>query len=116
MKRLIAVVLLLLLVGTALAIETTDTIQVPEEYTEHEAEIYRKGYLAGYQAAQEGVLEERHPVNGENEYVINKSSGRFHYPSCNGVQSMSEKNKEFFHGTREELIAKGYQPCGSCDP
>lgn len=116
MKRMIAVVLLLLLVGTALAIETTDTIQVPEGYTEHEAEIYRTGYLAGYQAAQEGVLEERHPVNGENEYVINKSSGRFHYPSCNGVQSMSEKNKEFFHGTREELIAKGYQPCGSCDP
>lgn len=116
MKRTIVMVLLILFIGTAFAVQTTDTIQVPDGYTEQEAEIYRKGYLAGYQDAQNGVLEERHPVNGENNYVINISSGRFHYPSCNGVQSMSEKNKEYFHGTREELIAKGYQPCGSCDP
>ena len=29
---------------------------------------------------------------------------------------MSEKNREDYHGTREELLAQGYEPCGSCNP
>lgn len=116
MKRVILLVLIMTCIGTAFAIQTTDTIPVPSGYSDKEAEIYRQGYLAGYEAAQAGVVEERHPVNQEYNYVINTKSGKFHYPSCNGVQSMNEKNKDYFNGTREELIAKGYQPCGTCDP
>lgn len=29
---------------------------------------------------------------------------------------MKEKNKETYEGTREELIQKGYEPCGRCKP
>ncbi len=57
------------------------------------------------------------PVSSqEQDYVLNKSSKKFHIPTCSGVQSMSEKNKEEYHGTSQELIDKGYEPCGSCNP
>ncbi len=50
------------------------------------------------------------------EYVINKKSGKFHIPSCNGVMTMNPENKEFFEGKRSELIRDGYSPCGLCNP
>lgn len=52
----------------------------------------------------------------EADYVLNTSSKKFHRPDCPSVDSMSEKNQQEYHGTREELIAQGYEPCGSCHP
>lgn len=52
----------------------------------------------------------------ETDYVFNTSSKKFHRPDCPSVDSMSEKNRQEYHGTREELIAQGYEPCGSCHP
>ena len=49
-------------------------------------------------------------------YVLNTSSGRFHYPDCQSVADMSERNKLEMEATRSELIERGYQPCGSCNP
>ena len=49
-------------------------------------------------------------------YVVNKSSGVFHYPSCDGAKSMSEHNREEVNATRAELIDRGYKPCGMCEP
>lgn len=58
------------------------------------------------------------PSDGENEadYVLNTSKMKFHKPTCSSVSSMSDKNKQQFHGTREELIEDGYTPCGTCKP
>lgn len=52
----------------------------------------------------------------EADYVLNTSSHKFHRPDCSAVETMSEKNKEEYHGTREELIEEGYDPCGICNP
>lgn len=52
----------------------------------------------------------------ETDYVLNTSSKKFHLPDCSSVDSMSGKNRQEYHGTREELIAQGYEPCGSCHP
>ena len=52
----------------------------------------------------------------EADYVLNTSSKKFHRPDCSSVDSMSEKNRQEYHGTREELVARGYEPCGSCNP
>ncbi|MBQ6702031.1 MAG: DNA/RNA non-specific endonuclease [Clostridia bacterium] len=52
----------------------------------------------------------------EEDYVLNSSSMKFHYPSCSSVESISERNKKAYTGTREELIEKGYAPCKSCNP
>ena len=51
-------------------------------------------------------------------YVLNTnpSSMKFHYPTCRSVDKMKESNKLIFEGTREEVIAKGYSPCGNCHP
>lgn len=50
------------------------------------------------------------------DYVLNKNTKKFHVPSCESVQDMSEKNKEYFAGDRQEAIGNGYSPCGRCNP
>ncbi|MBM6722540.1 DNA/RNA non-specific endonuclease [Pseudoflavonifractor phocaeensis] len=50
------------------------------------------------------------------EYVLNTNSMKFHYPDCSSVADMSAKNREDYTGTREDLLAQGYSPCGVCFP
>ena len=52
----------------------------------------------------------------EHDYVINKNTHKFHKPECSSVSKMSEKNKWHFHGTRESIIAQGFDPCDICKP
>ena len=61
--------------------------------------------------------ESSEPASGEErEYVLNTSSHKFHLPDCPAVDTMSEKNKEEYFGTQEDLIAQGYESCGSSNP
>lgn len=50
------------------------------------------------------------------DYVVNKSTKKFHYPSCSSADDIKESNRWDYHGTREELIDMGYVPCKRCDP
>lgn len=50
------------------------------------------------------------------DYVINKSTKKFHYPYCSSVADIKEENKIEYSGNREELIAQGYIPCKRCNP
>ena len=52
----------------------------------------------------------------DTRYILNTSSGKFPLPSCSGAASMKEENRQAFSGSREELIAQGYSPCGQCKP
>ncbi len=54
--------------------------------------------------------------DGEGNYVLNISTKKFHYKNCSSVAKISEKNKVFAEKSRDELIADGYLPCGSCKP
>ncbi len=54
--------------------------------------------------------------NAECDYVLNRRSRVFHYPDCDGVEAMSEYNREQYVGKRENLISDGYTPCGGCKP
>lgn len=49
-------------------------------------------------------------------YILNTNSKKFHYSDCGSAGRISEKNKDSYTGTRDELIARGYSPCGNCDP
>ena len=49
-------------------------------------------------------------------YILNTNSMKFHKPSCDSVKKMSDHNKKEFTGTRDEVIAEGYSPCGACKP
>lgn len=70
-------------------------------------------YLTGESAAEGEALP---TAAGTGEYVVNKSSKKFHLPECSGVQSMSGENRWDYSGSRENLIEMGYDPCGNCDP
>lgn len=52
----------------------------------------------------------------ESTYILNTNTMKFHRPDCSSVSQMSESNKGEFTGTRDELIAQGYEPCKNCNP
>lgn len=52
----------------------------------------------------------------ETTYILNTSSRKFHLPNCSSVSNMKEENKSTYTGSREDLIAQGYEPCGQCKP
>lgn len=49
-------------------------------------------------------------------YILNTNTKKFHYPRCSSVDQIKESNKQEYTGTREDVIARGYEPCGRCDP
>ena len=49
-------------------------------------------------------------------YVLNTNTKVFHTPDCASAAQTSEKNRQTFTGSRDELMAQGYEPCGRCKP
>lgn len=41
--------------------------------------------------------------------------GVFHYPECRWAKQIKAENKVVLH-SREEAVARGYKPCGTCAP
>lgn len=56
------------------------------------------------------------PVISGTTYILNTNTHKFHYPSCSSVGQMNESNKKEYTGSRDEVIAMGYDPCGRCKP
>lgn len=50
------------------------------------------------------------------DYVLNMNSQVFHYPYCSSVDKMSDKNKYYYSGPRENVINAGFRPCQRCNP
>lgn len=50
------------------------------------------------------------------EYILNTNSKKFHKPSCSSISQISDGNKQDYQGSREDLIAQGYEPCKKCNP
>ena len=66
--------------------------------------------LAGETVEQEPKPEEK------ITYILNVNTRKFHNPSCSSVSDMKAHNKRDYSGTREDLLADGYEPCGRCRP
>lgn len=49
-------------------------------------------------------------------YILNTNTKKFHEPSCSSVNKMAAKNKQEYTGSRDEVIAMGYEPCQRCNP
>jgi len=75
-------------------------------------------YLTGYSwlAGETGDTSAKDGDETTYAYVLNTSSKRFHLPTCDSVPTISAKNKATTDKSRDELIAEGYRPCGSCRP
>lgn len=52
----------------------------------------------------------------QQDYILNVKNKKFHKPDCSAASDISSANKQDFTGTRDQLIAKGYSPCGICKP
>lgn len=50
------------------------------------------------------------------EYVLNVNTKKFHKPTCSAAKQMKEENKQEYSGSRDDLIALGYEPCKKCNP
>ena len=81
---------------------TPGIVPVPEE---EQNEITRASTNSG---SSEGT--------NAQTYILNTNTMKFHNPYCKSVKQMKDKNKAEFSGTRDELIARGYDPCGNCHP
>lgn len=56
------------------------------------------------------------PIPTGETYILNTSTKKFHRPSCSSVGQMKESNKEEFIGSRDDVVARGYDPCKRCNP
>ena len=52
----------------------------------------------------------------EATYILNTNTDRFHRLDCSGAPEPDAQSYELTDKTREELIADGYSPCGTCNP
>ncbi len=75
-----------------------------------------KTYLEEQHAQETEEIIDRTIPDESADYIANTNTHKFHYPSCSSVDAMKESNKWYFTGTRDELIALGYEPCKRCNP
>lgn len=56
------------------------------------------------------------PTISGRDYVLNTSTMKIHHPTCSSVKDIKDSNRKDYHGTYDELTAKGYTACGRCKP
>lgn len=67
--------------------------------------------------SREGVMEAETSTEASGEsYVLNTNTMKFHVPSCSSAKKIQDEHREDYVGDREDLIEKGYDPCGQCKP
>ena len=111
------------------AVKYTDLSQLDDNQTytkEDMLAMYDFGYSVGYkEGAAENVSSPGAAVKASianisgssgTDYVLNTNTNKFHYPSCSSVSDIKPENIGYFTGSRDEVIAQGYKPCGRCKP
>ena len=66
--------------------------------------------------SQDSISQSGSSENSKVTYILNTNSYKFHVSSCSSINQMSESNKQKFTGSRDEVVAMGYDPCGRCNP
>lgn len=140
MKRVLSIsllALLLLLISVfafspfaSAAVKYTDLSQLDDNQTytkEDMLAMYDFGYSVGYKegtaenSSSSGALTKAAAAvasiaSSGTDYVLNTNTHKFHYPSCSSVSDMKPENTSYFTGSRDQVIAQGYKPCGRCKP
>lgn len=52
----------------------------------------------------------------EESYILNTNTRKFHKINCKNAASIKAENREEYKGSRDLVVAQGYEPCGTCDP
>ena len=120
-KSVAVIVLVILTLLTVPTSETTDDGITPETtlstIVNENTEATQENTIAVDPTTEPPTEPATEPAtdNGR-DYVLNTSTMKFHYPSCSSADDIKDANRAEYHGTREELIEKGYDPCGRCHP
>lgn len=93
---------------TAEAAETTEkaTEKLTEKLTESKNE----------KKTEKAAEKKTAAPSAQKTYVLNKSTMKFHLPSCSSCSKIKAENKGSYTGSRDDLIGQGYSPCGNCHP
>ncbi len=73
-------------------------------------------YLSGKLKAEADTCAMADADPGKLTYVLNTKTMKFHYEGCKNAMEMANDKKKTEKTTRDELIEKGYEPCGWCNP
>ena len=96
-----------------------NTVTITTERSATSEELMKSGAIVTSTNTPESIEETTaapSTTSATVDYILNTNTKKFHYPTCKSVKQMKEKNKKSFTGTREEVIAMGYDPCGNCHP
>ena len=80
------------------------------------------GYMVRTEKTRESDLPSPEPAmravenDASEDYVLNRSSMKFHYPDCKGAEGIKEQNRWAYRGTRQSVLDMGYEPCKICNP
>ena len=83
--------------------QNADTFDLPQKEIQVETQIETQGET---QASAEVV----------GFYILNTNSKKFHYEYCSSAKRISDKNRQEYNGSRDDLIDQGYDPCKNCNP
>lgn len=97
-------------------IEETTILSTTEATIETTTEVTTEATTASTEATTEPIEATESNYELTMDYVLNTNTRKFHYPSCSSAKQTKESNKAYFTGTRDEVIQKGYSPCGRCFP
>ncbi len=91
--------------------------QIEIDYKDGSSALVKTGGGKEEDKAEDKQEEEKEEEQEETyTYVLNKNTKKFHYEDCRSAKQIKASNRGEFTGTREEIIKKGYSPCGNCDP
>lgn len=54
--------------------------------------------------------------HSETTYILNTNTKKFHYPNCESVKHMKDKNIKYITCTRDQAISQGFSRCRLCNP
>jgi DNA-entry nuclease len=60
------------------------------------------------------VEQEQNVAVATKDFVLNTNTKKYHEPWCGHINKMSDKNRQDYNGTAEELASWGYVPCKVC--
>lgn len=63
-----------------------------------------------------GIVSESDTKAAVDSFTLNPSSGKFHRPGCVWAEKIDPERRVDWTGSREDLIAVGYEPCHYCKP
>lgn len=81
-----------------------------------EAKTEKKAEKATEKKTEKVTEKKTAAPSAQKTYVLNKSTMKFHLPSCSSCSKIKAENKGSYTGSRDDLIGQGYSPCGNCHP